>query len=90
MRELITIKGTQRACLYGLGVLGLLGPSPPAKSNSFPAHVGIISSNSIKTASLDIPLRSLFTGHPITGRYAVSVAYKAVQLQTKKTQLLGN
>jgi hypothetical protein len=27
------IKGTQRACLYGLGVLGLLGPSPPAKSN---------------------------------------------------------
>jgi hypothetical protein len=32
MRELITIKGTQRACLYGLGVLGLLGPSPPAKS----------------------------------------------------------
>jgi hypothetical protein len=34
MRELITIKGTQRACLYGLGVLGLLGPSPPAKSKS--------------------------------------------------------
>jgi hypothetical protein len=33
MRELITIKkGTQRACLYGLGVPGLLGPSPPAKS----------------------------------------------------------
>jgi hypothetical protein len=32
MREIITIKGTQRACLYGLGVLGLLGPSPPAKS----------------------------------------------------------
>jgi hypothetical protein len=34
MRELITTKGTQRACLYGLGVLGLLGPSPPAKSKS--------------------------------------------------------
>jgi hypothetical protein len=34
MRELITIKGIQRACLYGLGVLGLLGPSPPAKSKS--------------------------------------------------------
>jgi hypothetical protein len=34
MRELITIKGTQRACLYGLGVLGLLDPSPPAKSKS--------------------------------------------------------
>jgi hypothetical protein len=34
MRELITIKGTQRACLYGLGVLGLLGPSPPAKSKT--------------------------------------------------------
>jgi hypothetical protein len=33
MRELITIKkGIQRACLYGLGVPGLLGPSPPAKS----------------------------------------------------------
>jgi hypothetical protein len=35
MRELITIKGTQRACLYGLGVLGLLGPSPPAKSKTW-------------------------------------------------------
>jgi len=44
------------------------------------AQAGIISSNSTKTASLDIPLRSTFTGHPITGRCRVSVAYKAVQL----------
>jgi hypothetical protein len=36
MRELIIIKGTKRACLYGLGVLGLLGPSPPAKSKIYP------------------------------------------------------
>jgi hypothetical protein len=42
MRELITIKGTQRACLYGLGVPGLLGLSPPAKSKSKSYHVVVV------------------------------------------------